>query len=277
MPHATLITFPPSLDSELSRFLVDHYRVDHQERRHTLIFSSLATLRHGATVLFPLLYGDSYRLSTVRAIVDHFDPACPAERKLLREGSDGLQVEADWAEFNNTLAFATAIFAYYHLLPHKKIMVRPLSEGAPHFEVQAVEGAYPLFAGVLRVLLFLTAGRAEQALARARAVLQSVDERLLDGRQYLVGGRLSLSDVAFAVAVAPFVLPESYGGPLPLFDEMPRAVQAIIAETRARPAGRFAERIYHDHRIAHGPDSRSLPAIRTPGSNGGGHEMVGST
>jgi hypothetical protein len=274
MPDATLITFPPSLDCELGRFLADHYRLDYREERHTLFFSSYYTLKAGATVVFPLLSGPTYHLSTVRQMVDHFDPIAPAELKLLRAGSDGAQVEADWKTFNDTLAFATAIFAYYHLLPQKDIMVRPLSDGAPDTEVRAVKAAYPAFAGLLRLLLFLTPRRAEQALASARVVLQGVDDRLADGRRYLVGDRLSLSDLAFAVAVAPLVLPEEYGGPLPTFDEMPPAIQDPIVETRARRAGQFAQRIYRDHRTEHGAGRR--PAGDAAATKGEDHELSGT-
>jgi hypothetical protein len=42
-----LITLPPSLDSELGRFLLEHYGIQDQERPHTLIFSSFVTLWHG--------------------------------------------------------------------------------------------------------------------------------------------------------------------------------------------------------------------------------------
>jgi glutathione S-transferase len=248
MSDVTLITFPPSLDSELARFLLHHYRVQHREQRHTLIFSCFATVAHGFTPLFPLLYSDSYRLSPVRQIVDHFDPICPTERKLLPSNADRDKLEADWSLFNDTLAFASAIFAYYHLLPHKEIMLRPLSEGTPDFEVRAVENAYPVFAGLLRVLLLLTPSRAEEALGRARKVMSEVDARIADGRRYLVGNRFSLSDMAFAVAAAPLVLPDTYGGPLPSFDQMPGNVQAVIREMRQQPAGQFALRIYREHR-----------------------------
>jgi glutathione S-transferase len=54
MPDVTLVTFPPSLDSELSRFLLHHYGIEHREQRHTLIFSFFATLAHG------LLYSSPY-------------------------------------------------------------------------------------------------------------------------------------------------------------------------------------------------------------------------
>ena len=254
MAEPTLITFPPSLDSELSRFLLAHYQIRHEERRHTLIFCFFVTLWHGFTLLFPLFYGRALRLDTVRKIADHFDPLARPERKLLPEDADRPKVEADWPVFNDTLAFATATFAYYHLLPHRSIMIRPLSEGAPRFESGAVRLAYPVFAGLLRVLLRLTKARANEAFGKARAVFEAVDARLSDGRRYLVGDRLTLSDVAFAVAAAPFVLPDGYGGPLPTLSQMPPVMQRAIAETRARPAGQFALRIYEHHRNGGGND-----------------------
>jgi glutathione S-transferase len=244
-----LITFPPSLDSETSRFLIEHYGLESCERRHTLIFSTLVTLWHGYTVVFPLLYGDSFKLAGPRPIVDHFDPQAPPGLRLLpTDPSELRQVEADWTLFNVTLAFATADFAYYYLLPHRDRMIEPLTQGVPAFERKAVERAYPLFAGLLRVLLRLSSSKAQQAVAQIRTMFDSVDARLADGRRFLVGDRLTLSDLSFAVAAAPVVLPAGYGGPMPSFHDMPSQVQAVVTEMRGRPAGAFAFRIYQEHR-----------------------------
>jgi glutathione S-transferase len=247
---ATLITFPPSLDCELARFLLTYYGVTYEERRHVIIFSSFATLWHGATLLFPLAYNARYRLDTARRMIDYFDPLCPADRNLLLTGSDHTLVESDWTTFNATLGGATAVFAYYHLLPHREIMIDPLSEGAPNFEVCAVRWAYPIFSGLLSLLLRLSESSAAAALEQIKTIAQSVDERLADGRRYLVGDRFSLSDMAFAVALAPLVLPANNGAPLPPLGAMPATMQSLNAELRARPAGRFALRIYQDHRGA---------------------------
>ncbi len=48
-----LITFPPSLDSELARFLVEHYGIGHQERPHALIFSSFSRCGTPGQLSFP--------------------------------------------------------------------------------------------------------------------------------------------------------------------------------------------------------------------------------
>ncbi|HEX8367380.1 MAG TPA: glutathione S-transferase C-terminal domain-containing protein [Pyrinomonadaceae bacterium] len=250
MPETTLITFPPSLDSELSRFLLSHYRISHREQRHVIIFSSFYSLWHGYTVRFPFLYSDDYRLNTVRKIVDHFEPLCPAERRLLPSGDDPATATADWTLFNGRLGTATSVFGYYHLLPSRKIMIQPLSGGAPQFEVTAVRRAYPVFAGLLRLLLRLTASRAQEALAEIRAVMQIVDDRLADGRRYLSGEHFSLSDMAFAVAAAPVVFPDSYGGgdTLPPLPETSSELQAVVKEMQERPSGQLALRIYREHR-----------------------------
>ena len=160
---AILITFPPSLDCELSRFLLAHYRIPYEERRHTVIFSFFATLWHGSTIYFPLLYGGSWQpLDTVRKMIDYFDPLCPMDRNLLLTGRERESVEADWTAFNATLGGATAAFSYFHLLPHRQIMIRPLTEGTPAYEVFAVRWAYPLFAAFLRKVLHLSAGAAQE-------------------------------------------------------------------------------------------------------------------
>src|SRR3977135_3364038 len=76
--QATGNPFPPSLDCELSRFLLGHYGVPYEEQRHTVLFSFFHTLLHGATLYFPLLYGDGYQpLKNVREMIDFFDARCP--------------------------------------------------------------------------------------------------------------------------------------------------------------------------------------------------------
>jgi len=249
--QTTLFTFPPSLDCELDRFLLGHYQVPYTEQRHALIFSPFVTLWNGATPLFPLLLGDGYNLSKSRQVIDHFDPLAPSELRLLpSRGGERDAVEADWAEFNQTLAFATATFAYYHLLLEPKIMMGPLAAGAPSYEQASVRTCYPFYAGILSILLRLTSERAAEALQRIQLIADKVDARLQGGRRFLVGERLSLSDMAFAVALAPLTLPNEYGGALPAEAEMPEPVLKAIHAMRERASGRFALRIYRDFRRA---------------------------
>lgn len=248
MPDPTLITFPPSLDCELGRFLLTHYQIPHREERHAFIFCFFPTLWHGHTVQFPVLYSDSYRLGNAREMIDYFEPRSPADRRLLPDSDDPQQAKADWDYYNNTLGTAVSVFGYYLLLKNREIMIDPLSNGAPKFEVTAVRVAYPIFAGLLRVLLKLNASHAESALGEIRKIMQQVDERLSDGRPYLMGDHFSLSDMAFAVAAAPIVWPDEYGGKLPPLADTPPEIRNAAAEMREHPAGQFALRIYRERR-----------------------------
>jgi glutathione S-transferase len=244
-----MITFPPSLDSELARFLLKHYGIEQQEQPHALIFCFFVTLWRAHTVIFPVLCNDSLKLIGPRPMAEYFDPkSVPDLRLFPSDPAEKRQVDSDWTLFNEKLAFATARFAYHHLLPNRDLMIRPLSYGAPRFEVKTVEVAYPLYAGTLRILLGLSAKKAEDSLDQIRRVFDAVDARLAVQKSFLVGDRLTLSDVAFAVAAAPMVLPQAYGGPLPSFDQMPAPMQAAINEMRARPAGEFALRVYTEQR-----------------------------
>ncbi|MFC7532428.1 glutathione S-transferase C-terminal domain-containing protein [Actinoplanes sp. GCM10030250] len=252
MPDLRLITFPPSLDSEFSRFLLTHYGVAHEERRHTLGYSSLVTLRHGHTVRFPLVYGATLRLNTVEKIVEHFDARCAPERRLL----DGAGFGADWKLFHGTLGGATTVFAYYHLLPERSVMVGPLSAGTPAREAAAVRRAYPAFATALRLLLRLTDARERAARLTIRSVLDDLDRRLADGRPYLTGDRFTLADMAFAVAAAPVVWPGEYGGAVPDLADTPPPLRALIDESRQRPSGRHALSVFRTRRVAQ-PASRT--------------------
>jgi glutathione S-transferase len=255
-----LITFPPSLDSELSRFLVQHYGIEHVERRHTMIFCFFSTLRHANTFVFPLLYSDTYKLVGPQPISQYFDARCDPSLQLWpTTGSAKTQVDTDWNQFNNTLAWATADFAYYYLLPHRDIMIQPLSQGTPAYEQTAVERAYPVFAGLLKLLLRLSPQRTQASLDQIRQIFDAVDARLASGAKFLVGDRLTISDLAFSVAAAPVLLPPQYGGPIPAFDQMPAEIQAVVNEMRAHPAGAFAMRIYAEERNRFGNTAPPSP------------------
>jgi glutathione S-transferase len=248
VPVPTLITFPPSLDSEFSRFLLTHYGIEHREERHVIFISSAITLVRARTVRFPVLFDDSLRLNTVHKMIDHFEPRAAPERRLVPPGTDLAALRADWKLCHSELNTATTVLAYYHLLPHRDIMVEPLSQGAPAWEVNAVERGYPVFKALLGALLRTTPARADAMLATIRSCLQRVDDRLADGRRYMLGDRFTLSDMALAIAAAPIVWPDEYGGAVPALADTPPALQAVVRECRARPSGALALRIYRDHR-----------------------------
>ena len=245
----SLLTFPPMVDSEVCRFALRHYGVPYREEAHLFGWASLVALWRGATVRIPLVYGGGHRLAGARAIIDHFDGRCAPERKLVpaeKHLSD--QVDSDWNRFNDVLGWSVAKFAYQLLLPRRALMLEPFSRGVPACEASVLRWAYWPFAAQFYVALFLTPSRAREASALVRTIFDETDRRLSDGRRYLVGDALTLSDLALAASAAALLLPDGYGSPMPPPEHMPQAMVSMRAELDQRETGRFVRRIYREHR-----------------------------
>ena len=242
----TLLTFAPMIDSELCRFLLWRYAVPYVEERHIFGWASVLSLFRAFTLQVPALFGPGISgLPGPKAVVDHFDKLAPAERRLMPEESAlRRDVEADWKRFNTDLGTETANVSYYYLLPHEDILLGPFAEGLPPGESRVLKPVYPALRWFLGICLGLSATRTKRSLDSIRKTFDAVDARLAGGAEFLVGGMLTLSDLAFAASAAPFLLPQGYTTPMPPLSSMPAEMQALITETRARPLAAYVERIY---------------------------------
>lgn len=253
---ARLITFPPSSDCENARWVLDHYGIAYREEPHAPPFF-LPVLYWNRGRAVPMYVDPDVRLSGLTAIIQHFEALAAPERRLLVPGLQA-EIQRLWADYDFDMDHATVTWAYTVLLPNRRLMIEPLSLGAPALERFTVRYLYPLPALFLWIALKLGKARAAQALAVLRRYFKTVDERLADGRPYLAGDRLTLADIAFAVAGAPLVLPLGYGGhpgrqgPLPTLDQAPAEMQSVVRELRDTPAGRFVLRLYREDRYRAG-------------------------
>jgi glutathione S-transferase len=243
-----LLTFAPMVNSELCRLLLTHYAVPYVEKRHIFGWASILALVNAGTLEIPVTYGNGLRLSGARAVVNHFDNLCPDDHKLVPTQREfNTQVERDWLLFNGDMATDTAAFAYYHLLPHREIMSEPFAAGCPRWEAAVLKFGYPLLRALLTLLLHLNAEKAEKAITRIRLMLDQTDKLLSDGRPYMTGERVTLSDFSLSSAIAPLLLPEGYGALMPPLAAMPPAVEATIRDVRQHPTAKYVQRIYARH------------------------------
>jgi glutathione S-transferase len=242
-----LITFEPMVDSQCARMLLDYYGLHWRERDHMLVAGSLAALLRTGKVPLPVVYGKGFRIASPRPMAEHFDARVPEERRLIpAPGPLREEVEADWKLFNGGMGAWTAHFAYYHLMPERRLMTPVFRAPLRGLERALVGPLYPVTNFVLKMGLKLSAERAEAALASIRNAFDATDRRIADGRPYLTGERITLGDFGLASATAALVLPRGYKATMPRLEDMPPALKAVIEELRQRPTAAFVERFYDE-------------------------------
>jgi glutathione S-transferase len=247
----SLLTFAPMVNSELCRFVLMHYATPYRERPHTFGWGCLLALGRCGSLEVPAFYGSGLRLTGPRQLVEHFDQSCPTDRMLLPSRQPlRIQVERDWDLYNGQLAAHSAVLAYFHLLPHRELMIEPFFRGVPKTEASVFRPTYPFLRGLITIFLQLSERKAKDALVRIRMLFDTTDMRLRDGRPYLVGDRVTLGDLSLATAAAPLLLPRGYGSPIPPLERMPNDYAKVVEEMRQHPTAAFVQRIYDRHYTA---------------------------
>ena len=263
-----VITFPPSADSETGRWALDYYGIPVDERRHAppFIFAAIS-LNKGEK--FPLYLGEGLVMNGVEQILDHFNERS-SEALQLTPPEHRAEIEAHWKRFNATMGSAVVTWAYTNLLPHRSIMISPLSMGSPAYQQWFVRLLYPIPKKMLWKALKLSQPKADEALERIKDTFAYVENLLADNRTWLVGDRMTLADLSFAVSGAPLVLPEGYGGypnqsgPIPTLEQWPAEQRSIIEQMRQTRAGQFILRMYREERYRDRPLSYERAALQAP-------------
>lgn len=243
--QATLLTFAPMVDSEFARLLLRHYGLSFREADHMFGWASLVAIRHGGYGRIPLLHGNGPRLTGPRNIFAHFDPLAPAELRLMPMEAPARQaVERDLLRYNGDLALDVAVASYFHLLPERAMMSGLFAQGVPGWEARGTPLGYPVLRLLFKLLLRLNPQRAAAAEQRIRAIFAETDERLRDGRRFLMGDRLTLGDIALASSAAALLHPPGYAAPVPRPEQMPPELRNLAGDLAALPTARLVERIY---------------------------------
>jgi len=245
-----LITFAPMIDSETWRLLLHHYGIVYEEEPHAFIWGSILALFRAGSLEVPALRGGELKLVDPDTAIARWDAEQPPGHSLI-PADPMLRAAAqyDWTQFHGTFATCTARLAYYHLLPHRDLMIEPFTRGIPRGEAALTRVIYPLQRGILSLLLQLTSAKAADALTQIRATFDKTDARIRDGRPLLQGDRLTLGDVALAAAGAPVTLPEGGRSPIPPLAQMPAAYAAIVREMQARPTARLIQTVHEMIRL----------------------------
>ncbi len=252
----TLVTIPFSHFCEKARWSLDAAGIAHREEGHVPVLHRRAVRRaKGRTSVPVLLLDDGSALDDSPAIVRFADAHAPDHRKLLPpDGPARDEALAYERRLDVELAPHVRRFVYFHVLGSRALALRLFERQTPRFEHRVAAAVFPLLRGVMRRFMSIDEDRALESRDRVRRAFDEVGARI-GGREYLVGDRFGAVDIAFAAFAAPMVMPDEHPVMSPKDASDPRVPQALQDEVRAlreTPAGRFALRVYRDHRRREG-------------------------
>jgi glutathione S-transferase len=241
-----LITIPFSHFCEKARWSLDAAGVAYREEGHVpgLHRRAVRTLKRTTSVPV-LVLNDGTVLGDSPLIVHYADARASAARKILPPvGSARDEALALERRFDHDLGPHVRRFAYFHLLPHRALVLRLFDRQTPRGERLVVRAAFPLIRRLMRRFMSIDEPRSLESRDRMRRVFDDVGARLADGRPYLMGDAFGAADIAFASLASPMLLPEEHPISPPSIDDLPIALADEIRATRQTPAGKFVLRIY---------------------------------
>lgn len=261
-----LVTIRFSHYCEKARWALDRAGLVYEEEAHPPLVGWFHTKRirtaKGRARQVPiLLVGDDVYPDS-NEIVRYADARTPAGLTPLLAGRGDVEdrMHSELRKlFDDGLGPAARRVVYYHLLSDTKVASRILASAGPPLERRLARAAFPLLRAAIRRGLKIDAAgfeRSRRVIARAFA---AVEERVKDGRPYLLGDSFSAADLSFAALCAPLVFPEAYVAFAMPLEEGPRALVPIVEEYRDTVAGRFAMSLYERE--------RAVTAAKTKGND----------
>ncbi len=244
---AVLITMPHSHYSEKARWALDRLSLPYQEQPHIPLLHRLATKRNGGSSV-PLLVHGRARFIDSTDILMHADHVSGGDLLYPRDASLRQEVEALETRFDEELGPQARRWVYAQLLAERSLLRQAMSRDVPPLEAALLPVILPTIVRIIRKALRITPESTAHSLERVGSLFKEVDDRLEDGRQFLVAGRFTAADLTFAALAAPVLFPTGYRAAYPALDDVPVAMRNEVLRLRDTTAGRFALRLFLQER-----------------------------
>ena len=243
-----LITIPVSHYCEKVRWTLDILKLPYIEEPHMPPFYKFATSKVGGGTV-PVLVTEDKVFTDSTDILQYLDSIAPNEAKLYPIDSQQRQeVEELEKLFDEQLGTAIRSWAYVYIIDNSQIIQPKWTQGVPFFEKLLFPIVYPPMRSLVRKKYHVNAESAGQYYTQIESIFEKVSGLLVDGRNYLVGDKISAADITFASLAAPILQPPQH--PIKSSDsqQLPTEMLSKIKNFQQTAAGKFALNLYNNWR-----------------------------
>lgn len=150
--------------------------------------------------------------------------------------------------FDDIFGPATRLWCYCQLFRHKKIVMKYNCYRVPMYQKILMPIVFPCLVAIGKRVLTINEQSYQESITLIDETLEMVSDIISDGREFLVGNKLSAADIAFASMIAPLIMPNGYGIPIPDKDEFDDEARVSMYRYADHPAGQFALNLYKNYR-----------------------------
>ena len=253
-----LVTIPISHYCEKARWALDRARMPYREERHVQGIHRIAARRAGGGGTVPVLVTPDAVLGESAEILAWVDRRTPTNERLFAvEPGARHEVERLCQRLDEGLGPRGRRLMYVHMLAQRELALPYNNAGVPAWEDRAIRHGWPLMSRFVSRALGIRPGIEIEDEEAVWHELDFVAERLADDRPYLCGEHFGAADLTFAALSAAVVMPPQYGVTLPQPEALAPRTADLVRRARAHPAGRYALKLFADHRVTSSRNSSS--------------------
>ncbi|MGF1672487.1 MAG: glutathione S-transferase family protein, partial [Rivularia sp. (in: cyanobacteria)] len=205
-----LITIPVSHYCEKVRWTLDILKLPYIEEPHMPPFYKFATSKVGGGTV-PVLVTEDKVFTDSTDILKYLDSIAPNESKLYPTNSEQHQQVEELEElFDEQLGTAVRSWAYIYIIDNPQIIQPKWTQGVPFLEKLLFPIVYPGMRSLVRKKYDVNLESAAQYYTQIESIFAKVSDLLADGRNYLIGDRISAADITFASLAAPILQPPQH-------------------------------------------------------------------
>lgn len=242
-----LYTFRMSHFSEKARWMLDASHTEYREVRWTPFFHMLPALRHGRRgTTVPILKTATGYVQGSSRILDWLDLNMPGFHLLPKDPELRREVLEIEDRFDRVGAHVIR-YAYSAVLDDAASVVELWTLDAGPLQKRVIASTFPLLRAAFRNRFKVNPDAVAQSRQRIGEGLDFLDQRLSDGRPFLVGDRLSAADITACALLAPLFGPDQHE--VYSRADFRAALRPLVENWLERPAAKWLRRTYREYRF----------------------------